>query len=107
MPLYTHDMVVIVYCVASLMHCPLTNTYYLKKKLQLSCSTYTTHSTINHVQGGCQNVVRFSGDGSRIGTGGADGRVRIWTYPSLKVQHTLTRFKEEVVECLSFHESAC
>eukprot|EP00052_Salpingoeca_macrocollata_P028867 m.284097 g.284097 ORF g.284097 m.284097 type:complete len:395 (-) comp22909_c1_seq2:1207-2391(-) len=38
---------------------------------------------------GFQNVVRFSSDGSRLATGGSDGMVRLWDYPSLRLLCTI------------------
>ncbi len=40
--------------------------------------------------------MRFSKDGLRLATGGADGNVRVWVYPSLKQQHCLDVNKENV-----------
>ena len=40
--------------------------------------------------------MRFSRDGTLIATGGADGKVRVWLSPSLKLKHTLDAFNEDV-----------
>jgi len=47
-------------------------------------------------EGGFQKVVRFSGDGSRIATGGADGTVRLWTFPSMRQQCVMMEEKAEI-----------
>eukprot|EP00051_Salpingoeca_urceolata_P008315 m.105012 g.105012 ORF g.105012 m.105012 type:complete len:219 (+) comp15689_c0_seq1:152-808(+) len=54
-----------------------------------SITNVSTQRSDHGDDGGFQNVVRFSHDGSRVATGGDDGRVRVWAYPSLKLQHTL------------------
>jgi len=44
----------------------------------------------------CQNTVSFSPDSRLVVTGGADGILRVWTFPEMQMRSSINASKKEI-----------
>ncbi|KAL8572247.1 hypothetical protein ACOMHN_022484 [Nucella lapillus] len=66
------------------------------KQLSFDLQSLKSVQTDFEKDGGFQKVVRFSADHKLVVTGGADGFLRVWTYPDLKMEFETHGHKNDI-----------